>query len=155
MKIEKIVKPEQLIVSITTETEVEKLPELIGPSFMKMAEYIRAENAEIVSTPFVSYKNLREDGQIDGTLIKVEIGFPVNKQIPETAQIKSYLLPSYCVMSALFQGSYSDLTEPYEKMLAEIKNEQKSFTGVSYEYYLTDEEIESDQHQTILEITYQ
>lgn len=154
MRIEKIVKPEQTIVSITTDIPVEKLPEIIGPSFMKLAEYIRSESAEIISTPFVSYKNLLEDGQVDGNLVQVEIGFPVNKQIAETAEIKSYTLPSYQAMSTLFHGSYSDLTNPYEEMLAEIKKELGTFTGVSYEYYLTDEEIESDQHQTILEVAY-
>ena len=154
MKIEKIVKPEQKITSLTTMTPVEKLPELIGPGFMKLAEYIRQEGAEIISAPFVSYKGIKEDGQIEGGTVEMEIGFPLDRIIAETAEIRSYVLPSYKAMSTLFKGRYDDLTNPYMEMLALIKKENGTFTGISYEYYLSDEEIASDQHETLLEVTY-
>ena len=57
-------------------------------------------------------------------------------------------------MSTLFKGRYDDLTNPYMEMLALIKKENGTFTGISYEYYLSDEEIASDQHETLLEVTY-
>ena len=155
MKIEKIIKPKQQVVSITTKTAVENLQHLIGPTFMKLVSYIQQEEADIVSTPFVSYRNLKEDGQVDGDLVEVEIGFPISKLIRESDEFKSYTLPSYLAMSALFKGSYDDLTSPYTAILERIAAENGHFTGVSYEYYLSDEEISSDQHETILEVVYQ
>lgn len=155
MKIEKIVKPEQQIASFTTKTSVANLPNLIGPTFMRLAGYIRSQGAEIISSPFVSYKGMDENGQMEGDQIEVEIGFPLDRPIAEADGIKSYLLPSYRAMTTLFKGSYDDLTSPYITMLKRIKEENGQITGVSYEYYLTDEEISSDQHETLLEIVYQ
>ena len=155
MKIEKIVKPSQQIVSINTKTPVAKLPELIGPSFMKLAAYIKQEGAEIVSMPFVSYKGMNEDGQIDGDNIDVEIGFPIDRPVKDTIEFKYYSLPSYKAVTTLFKGSYDDLTSPYLEMLAYIRQDGGKFLGTSYEYYLSDEEIESDQQETLLEIPYQ
>lgn len=155
MNTEKIIKPEQIIISITHKIAVTELPNIIGPSFLKLAEYIKTQGAEILSAPFVSYKNLKEDGEVDGDLVTVEIGFPIDRKLENTDQFNCYILPSYKAISTLLKGAYDQLTSPYLEMLAEIKKENGLFTGVSYEYYLTDEEIESDQHETILEVVYQ
>jgi len=155
MKIEKMIKPEQQIISIHTETPVAKLPELIGPSFMKLVDYIKKEGAEVVSMPFVSYQNLKDDGQVDGDLVKVEIGFPINRPIEDTTEFKCYVLPSFKAVTALFKGSYEELAAPYTEMLAYIDEEGGSFTGRCYEYYLSDEEIDADQQETLIEIPYQ
>lgn len=55
MKIEHMTKPEQKIVSITRTVAVAKLPEYIGPTFMKLVAYIEARNARVQSAPFVSF----------------------------------------------------------------------------------------------------
>jgi len=55
----------------------------------------------------------------------------------------------------LFKGSYDELTAPYTEMLAYIEAEGSSFTGRCYEYYLSDEEIDADQQETLIEIPYQ
>lgn len=154
MKIEKIVKPQQQILSINTKTPVVKLPELIGPSFMKLVAHIKQEGAEIISMPFVSYKGLKEDGQVDGDLVEVEIGFPIDRPLASTPDFKSYILPPYNAVSTIFKGRYDELTTPYTEILTHLKQEGHIFTGTCYEYYLSDEEIEADNQETLIEVPY-
>lgn len=86
--------------------------------------------------------------------IEVEIGFPIDQIIEEEGAVKSYLLPSYDAVTALYVGKYEDMTPIYMEMMAEIKAKGKKFSGMSYEYYLSDEEIPPENQETILELPY-
>lgn len=154
MKISKIVKPDQNIISITKTLAVVELPIYIGPTFMKLAEYIRKQGAEIESAPFVSYKNLDEQGNANAEKVEVEIGFPIDDLIEEMDGMKVYKLPSYQAVTTLFVGKYEGLTQVYQELLAEIRNIGGSFTGICYEYYLSDEEIPEELQETLIEVAY-
>lgn len=154
MQIEKITKPAQTIVSMSTHISHEHLPNYIGTSFVELLEYSQKNDAELVGMPFVSYLNLDESGQPKDELIAVEIGFPINQEIPSTEKFQSYLLPSYQAMRTLYVGDYEELTESYQELIEAIKKENGVFTFRSYEYFLTDASVPLEDQETMIELTY-
>lgn len=155
MNIEQIMKPDQWIVSITYTIPVVEIKHVIGPTFMKLVAYIQEQQAEIQSNPFVAYKNMDENGNVNADSVQMEVGFPINKKIAETEEVRSYFLPAFKALTAVFIGKYDDLTSPYLAILEEIKRLNGTFKGISYEYYLSDEEIAEDQQETLIEIPYE
>lgn len=156
MTIEKIIKPEQNIISIThTGLNVTELPKIIGPTFMEIGKYISEQGANILSNPFVSFKHIDDTGKLDETKIEMEIGFPVDKLIPEKDSIRAYVLPSYKAVSILYVGNYDEgMVSVYHQLLAEIQAIGGTFMNLGYEYYLSDEEIELSKQETIIELPY-
>lgn len=154
MQIEKIVKPAQTIVSMSTHLSREHLPNYIGTAFVELLEYVQKNGAELVGTPFISYLNLSDNGQPRDELLDVEIGFPINKEVPSTEKFQSYELPSYQAVRTLYVGDYDDLTASYEELIGAIKQENGIFTFRSYEYFLTDASVPLDDQETMIELTY-
>jgi len=154
MQIEKITKQAKTIVSMSTHISHEHLPNYIGTSFVDLLEYIKKNGAELVGTPFISYLNLDSDGQPKDELLDVEIGFPINKEIPSTEKFQSYELPSYQAVRTLYVGDYDDLTDSYKELIEAIKQENGIFTFRSYEYFLTDASVPLEDQETMIELTY-
>lgn len=134
---------------------VAQIPELLGPSFMKLVGYIQQQGGEILDAPFVAYKNMRQDGSIDEENLEMEVGFPVNKALESQDDIQCYTLPTYSALKTLYIGKYEDTTDTYLQMLDEIRSAGHAFLGMSYEYYLTDESVPLEKQETIIEIPYQ
>lgn len=154
MQIEKIIKPAQTIVSMSAHLSHEHIPSYIGKSFADLLEYIQKNDAESIGTPFISYLNLDESGQPRDQLLEIEVGFPINQELPSTEKFQSYLLPSYQAVRTLYIGDYDDLTDSYEELIAAIKQENGIFTFRSYEYFLTDASAPLDEQETMIELTY-
>ncbi|MGG5317624.1 GyrI-like domain-containing protein [Enterococcus sp. AZ072] len=155
MTFEQIAKPDQWIVSQTFTVRVEEIPKIIGPTFMKLGGLLQEEEIRILSTPFVSYKNMEDEGKLDENAIEMEVGFPIAEKVEVPSEVDCYYLPSYQALSALYVGRYEDMTGIYLEMLQEIKNIGGKFLGISYEYYLSDEEIPPEKQETILELVYE
>ncbi len=98
--------------------------------------------------------NLDSDGQPKDELLDVEIGFPINKEIPSTEKFQSYELPSYQAVRTLYVGDYDDLTDSYKELIEAIKQENGIFTFRSYEYFLTDASVPLEDQETMIELTY-
>lgn len=154
MQIEKITKPAQTIVSMSTHISHEHLPHYIGTAFSKLLEYSQKNQAELTGTPFVSYLNLDENGQAKDELLAVEIGFPIDKEIPSTEKFQSYVLPSYQAVRTLYIGDYDELTDSYKALIKAIKQENGIFTFRSFEYFLTDASAPLAEQETMIELTY-
>ncbi|MFC4770405.1 GyrI-like domain-containing protein [Enterococcus hermanniensis] len=154
MQIEKITKPDQLIVSTSTHIAHEFLPNFIGTSFVELSEYAKKNGAELVGTPFISYLNLAESGLPKDELLEIEIGFPINKEISSTEKFQSYHLPSYQAVRTLYIGDYDDLTDSYKELIEAIKQENGIFTYRSYEYYLTDASVPLADQETMIELAF-
>lgn len=157
MQFEPIVKPDQWILSQSFTVKVEEIPQVIGPTFMKLGGFVQEQGIAILSTPFVSYKNMDDNGGLDESAIEMEVGFPVAEEVKNAAEIdsNSYFLPSYKALSGLYVGKYEEMTEPYFAMMDEIKRIGGTFSGISYEYYLSDEEIPEEHQETIMELVYE
>ncbi len=94
MKFEQIVKPDQWILSQTFTVKVEEIPQVIGPTFMKLGGFIQEQGIQILSTPFVSYKNMDENGGLDESAIEMEVGFPWQRKSKCCGDRKRQLFPS-------------------------------------------------------------
>lgn len=139
---------------MSTHISHEHLPDYIGTSFMDLLEYIQKHGAELVGTPFISYLNLDDTGQPKDELLDVEIGFPIDKEIPSTEKFQSYVLPGYQAVRTLYVGDYDDLTASYKELIDAIKQENGIFTFRSYEYFLTDASVPLEDQETMIELTY-
>lgn len=154
MQIEKITKPAQIIVSMSTQISHEHIPNYIGTAFVDLMAYIQKNGAELAGTPFISYLNLNEQGQAKDELLALEIGFPINQEIPSTEKFQSYTLPSYQAVRTLYIGDYEDLADSYQELIDAIKHENGVFTFRSYEYFLTDASAPLEDQETMIELTY-
>ncbi|MBO0451378.1 MULTISPECIES: hypothetical protein [Enterococcus] len=157
MQFEQIVKPDQWILSQSFTVKVEEIPQVIGPTFMKLGGFIQTQGIQILSTPFVSYKGMDETGGLDEQAIQMEVGFPIAEEVQNAAEVEAacYHQPSYKALSTLYVGKYDEMANTYFAMMAEIKNIGGKFIGTGYEYYLSDEEIPEEQQETILELVYE
>ncbi|GCF92605.1 hypothetical protein NRIC_04960 [Enterococcus florum] len=154
MQIEKITKPDQLIVSTSAHLSYEHLPEYIGRSYIELLTYSETHQAATVGTPFVSYLNLGKDGMPKDELYHVEIGLPIDRMIPENEKFQVYTQPAYQAMRTLIIGDYDELTEPYKELLQAIKYDNGVFASRSYEYFLTNETVPLAEQETMIELAY-
>lgn len=154
MEFEDITKPARIVLSITREVSGDELADLIGHSFMDLAEQIETNQAEIVSEPFVSFKNLDTHGNIEQGPLQIEVGIPINREIPDTETIKCYQLPEYQALTTTFTGDDNDLKLVYELLVEAITNMNREYLHQSYEYYLTDETAAEGQQITVIEVPY-
>ena len=129
LKIELIEQKAQPVLSIRTRTAVEKLPDLIGPGYMKIMEYLQELGEEPAGVPYTAYYNH------DMEDLDVEIGFPVGKKLPGKGEIKAGEIPAGKMVAAMYRGPYSEMNQPYDEMAEWIAERGYEPTGVAYEYY--------------------
>ncbi|KAF1304685.1 MULTISPECIES: GyrI-like domain-containing protein [Enterococcus] len=154
MELIKIRKNPQLVVSITKEMTNAEVFDWIGESFMKLADHIEREKAQIAGLPFVSFKKLDENGNIAAAKVMIEIGIPIDHEINDTIEIICYQMAGYKAIQGTFTGSDDDLALVYSLMIDEIKKGGREFMHQSYEYYLTDASANAEEQMTMLEIPY-
>lgn len=119
----------QPVLCIRTKTSVDKLPQLIGESYMKMANYLQELHEQPAGVPYTAYFNM------DMKNLDVELGFPVLKSLPGHGEIKSGELPAGRVASAQYKGPYSAMHGAYDEILKWIAGKGYQPKGVFYEYY--------------------
>lgn len=153
MPVEKVTKPEQSIVSMTTLLDRSDIPQYIGETIVTLTDFLHQQPATTTTTPFVSYYDLTDEGKLD-TIVKVEVGFGISELLPPTEMIDCYLLPSHQAVRTLHVGDYDGLTPLYKKLLCKIQQENGTFLKRSFEYYLTDETIPIYKQETMIELIY-
>ncbi|MGM0215771.1 GyrI-like domain-containing protein [Enterococcus sp. AZ109] len=154
MQIEKVLKPEQWVVTMSTHISYEYLPKYIGNAFAELSAYLQKNDAQLVGTPFISYLNLDENGQSKDELQHVEIGFPVERLLPSTHKFQAYQQEAYHAVRTVYIGDYDVLTDSYQELLKAIKEINGIFAQRSYEYFLTDTSVPLDQQETMIELAY-
>lgn len=120
---------EQPVLSIRLRTTIENLPNAIGESFGAIMKYMTELGEKPANTPFVAYYTL------DMQDLDVEIGFPLNRALPDHDAIKAGRLPQGQVVSCMYKGAYSDMEEPYKVIMQWIDDQGHKPTGVYYEFY--------------------
>lgn len=130
IKIELCEEQVQPVMSIRTRTRLELLPQMIGESYRKIMAYLEEQGEPPAFFPFTAYHNL------DMQNLDVEMGFPVNRILPEKDGIKARELPAGKMVTSLYKGPYTGMERPYQEMARWIEANGYIPTGVSYEYYL-------------------
>jgi effector-binding domain-containing protein len=134
--------PETHTLTIRTNTQVEKLPQLIGQTYGAIMQYLSELGEPISREPFVIYYNM------DMQNLDVELGFPVSRELPAKGDIKPSHLPVGPAARSLYTGPYADMGPAYEELQKFIADKGFEPTGVSMEYYLTGPETPQEKHQT-------
>lgn len=129
MEIDLKEKQSQFVSYIRTRTSQDKLPQVIGESYMKIANYLCSLGEQPIGVPYTAYYNL------DMQNLDVEMGFPVSKALPESEEIKAREIKAEQVVSTMYKGPYAKMEATYVELLKWIEEKGYQLTGVSYEYY--------------------
>lgn len=129
LKIELIERKPQHVLSIRTRTAFEKLSDLIGECYMRIMKYLEEIGEKPSDAPFTAYYNL------DMNDLDVEMGFPVEKVIPEKDGMKSSEVPAGRYAVCMHKGPYASMEKTYNEMFKWIEDNKMERQGVYYEYY--------------------
>ncbi len=119
----------QPVACIRIRTSADRLPQVIGEGYMRIAQYLQEIGEQPAGVPYTAYFNL------DMQNMEIEIGFPVSKPLPDTEQIKAGELPAGKVVSASYKGPYSAMESGYNEIFKFIAEKGFQPKGVYYEYY--------------------
>lgn len=128
----------QPAIIIQKTTSLEKMPQDIGESYQKLAQYLQETQTLPAGMPFVSYHNM------DMQNLKVEMGFPVRKPLPDQGEIISGFIQEGLRITCIFQGPYSQLEPVYAEMQAWMDANGMVNAGPVYEYYMNGPEVPED-----------
>ncbi|MBZ9571534.1 GyrI-like domain-containing protein [Methanobrevibacter sp. TMH8] len=138
-RIELMKKAKKPVISIKTTTNMETLPILIGECYEKIGNYLEEIGEYPEDIPFVRYFNM------DMENLKVEIGFPVYKELPGKDDIEFSYIDEMKVVWAIYQGAYQEMGESYDKIIKWIEDNNITTNGTFLEYYYNSpEEISED-----------
>lgn len=119
----------QPVLSIRTRTTMENLPSIIADSYTKIIGYLTELGEQPAYAPYTAYYNL------DMQNLDVEMGFPVVKLFPDKDEIKAGQIPQNQIVSCMYKGAYSEMEEPYNKIMQWTNEHGYEPTGIFYEFY--------------------
>lgn len=123
---------EQSVLEITTKTNLQGMRQAIGASFIKVMEYMKELGETTTDLPYVSYPDYNG---MDENNVTIVVGFKTVRQFADKDDIKSSILPSRKIVSALYMGGYMEINSVYEELGAWIKEQGFTQDGSAYEYY--------------------
>jgi effector-binding domain-containing protein len=129
VKIELSQQEAQPILSIRTRTSLEKLPQLIGNSYHRIAGYLEELGEKPADVPFTAYYNL------DMQNMDIEMGFPVSRALPGRDDIKASETMAGKAALYMYKGPYSEMEPVYNEIFKWIAQNGYQPAGVYYEYY--------------------
>ncbi len=132
--IEFLKRPEQPVLLIRKQIPMDELPEILGPAFIKIGNYISSLGEMPADVPFVCFRNYRE---MDLENVTVEIGFHLSRPLPPEDDILAETLPACMTVMAMYKGSNHDMLPLYEEM-AQKAGERGYRTVNACEYYYND-----------------
>ncbi|MCE1254144.1 MAG: GyrI-like domain-containing protein [Anaerolineae bacterium] len=133
-KIQMYEQPEQAVLSIRKIIQFNDFPEEAKLAFKKINDYVGKKNILFAGCPFVCYHNS------DLNHLDVEIGFPVNREIPGEDCLKSGKLFNEKVVSGIFLGPYEESDPLMMEIFTWINNNGFEAKGRIYHHYLNDED---------------
>jgi effector-binding domain-containing protein len=125
-------RPAQPVLSIRTRAALQNLPQVLGPAYGAIAQYLGQKGQQPAGAPFVAYYNT------DMQNLDMEIGFPVTGQIPGEGEIQANEIPGGKLLTCLHVGPYDKVGAAYEAMQQWLEVNAREAIGVAYEFYLND-----------------
>jgi len=119
----------QPVLSIRTRTTLKELPNIIGDSYHKIADYLEKLEEQPVDVPFTAYYNM------DMQDMDVEMGFPVTRPLPGKDDVKAGEIAEGPVATYMYKGHYSEMEPVYNEIFKQIEEKGCQPKGVYYEYY--------------------
>jgi effector-binding domain-containing protein len=122
----------QPALSIRTRTAVQNLPQVLGPAWGAIMQYLGEQGEQPAGPPYVAYHNM------DMQDLDIEIGFPVSKSIAGRDDIQAAALPAGSYATCLHKGPYPEVGRAYEALGQWMAENGHEAVGVAYETYLND-----------------
>lgn len=118
----------QPVLQVRTRTSLDRLPQVIGESYAKIANYMQSLGEKPAGVPYTAYYSL------DMQDMDVEMGFPASKPLPEGREVKAgeILAKAAC---AMYKGPYSGMEGAYNEIFKWIAERGLQPKGVYYEHY--------------------
>jgi AraC family transcriptional regulator len=144
-----ITRDEQKALVIRDQVSTLKLPKVMGPAYMKIAEYMKKKGAEPTEAPFTSYKVDNWDEAINIKGLKaiislftkkwdIEMGFPLTEDVPATDSIEISTLLGGEYIQILHVGPYQKVGDTYKKIYQYVQEHNLVLDNQSYEFYRND-----------------
>jgi len=143
-EIQLVKRAEQPALSIRKRARVEELPQLIGGSYGKLAQYVESVGVMLSDVPFTAYQ-----GE-DMKNLDVEIGFPMPERVDGSGEISSATIPGGLFIFCMYQGAYSGTCTAYEEMIRFAAENGLVIDGAYYEHYYNGPEYPEEQLLTRL-----
>lgn len=137
-------KPAMKRIFIRQTTSVDKLAQLIGESYGKMAVLLQEKGIELCDMPYAAYHNM------DMQSLDIELGFPILREIEVPEGIELGDLPEQRVLMTLHLGAYDGMEPTYQDMMQHVKEHNLPVTGLVYESYLNGPPYPTEQMVTMV-----
>lgn len=118
---------------------MQKLPQVIGDCYQKLSLYLEQTQTVLAGMPFVAYHNM------DMQNLKVEIGFPIRKPMPDHGEITTSSIQEGLRLICIFRGPYSQLEPVYAEMQEYMNKNELVNAGPVYECYLNGPEFPEEE----------
>ncbi len=122
----------QPVLMMRTRTPAQGLPAVLGQCYGKIWTHMVAVGGQPGGAPYVAYFNM------DMNDLDLEIGFPVNGELPGQGEVQAGALPAGKVATILFTGPYPSMADAYNALNEYMQANALQPTGTVYEFYLND-----------------
>ncbi len=140
--------PAQPTLAIRLKTSPENLSSNTAEVINKIMTYLEKIGKKASNMPYSAYYNM---DSMDQQEIDVEVGIPVEEDLPGKGNIQATKLPAGKYAAITFVGPYEDLTEAYESLESWQNENEVSDTGVVYEFYINDpDEVAPEKLETVV-----
>ncbi|WP_430972409.1 SRPBCC family protein [Sunxiuqinia rutila] len=135
-------------VSIRQTIELEDVSEQMGINYGQLINFINQNDLAMTNMPYAIYH------KIDGNLIDLECGIPVNSKVEAQENILTGTMPAKTYAAADHFGSYDHLEQTHSFIQKWIQNNELQLAGSPMEQYLTDPQKEPDESKWVTAIYY-
>jgi effector-binding domain-containing protein len=140
--------PAQPTLAIRLQTSPENLSNDTAEAINKIMAYLEEIGKEASNMPYSAYHNMES---MDQQVIDVEVGIPVEEDLPGKGNIQATKLPAGKYATITFVGPYEGLPEAYERLELWEKENKVSDAGVVYEFYINDpDEVTPEELETVV-----
>lgn len=146
--VEIVERPAFHFVSLRKNVELADISTQMGVMYAQLSNFINENNLIMTNMPYAIYH------KIDGTMIDLECGIPVNEEVEPQGSVLAGTLPAEKCAEADHIGPYSNLGETHQFIQDWITKNGFHLNGSPMERYLTDPQKESDQSKWVTAIFY-
>lgn len=149
MRIRVVTKKSMRVLQVSRVTTIAGMSKTFAGAFMMVAAYMARKNVKCEFAPFGLYKEIDWDAVKKPNPIirfftmpfkkwKVDIGFPVLKNVPGDGEIVSAELPAGKYLEVLHKGPYQTVGKTYQEICVFAEKEHFRLKDFAVESYLND-----------------
>ena len=115
-----------------TAVKMSDLPKICGEVYGKLEAYLAEQGAKLAGAPYCMYSNCNEDY----TVSDVELGFPVEGELPKTDDFVMSKTYDGKALVATHKGAYKDMDAAYDALMKYAEANKIEVADECYDYYL-------------------